>query len=198
MLQKNNKINATKVSEDNWSRVLGTNYSISFWDKIYKLPYEANLENKIKFLQIQINLHALPTNFSVNKYNALTSPNCTFCNSNPEHIAHLFYGCRLVQNLFKQIRPFLAGNLIAIVFNRRFCLFGSYNSRGDSCENIIVMLARGYIWRQKARKSIINFDTWKLYIKNKLDLQKLGSTFSANPDIMYDFDTKWSTLLLNL
>ena len=198
ILQAKNKINATKPSEEIWNRCLGTFLSLKFWGKIWKLPTEANLDNKIKFLQLQINLHVLPTNYSVSKYNPMTSPYCTFCSNELERIEHLFFDCVSVQNLLSTIKPFLDHHQIGIIFNRRYCLFGSNNSNGDSCENMILVFTRAFIWRQKAIGSNLNFDTWKGFIQNKLELEKLCIYSSANDIKINEFDLKWATLLEEL
>ena len=198
ILMAKNKFNATTATETIWHNCLATNFSIKFWSKIYKLPHEANLENRLKFLQIQINLHTLPTNYSVSKYNPLTHPNCTFCNEEPERLEHLFFSCRIVQILLNRVKPYLETNSIQTIFIKRHCIFGSSNSDGDSCENLILMLTRGFIWRQKAQKSNLSFDNWKNYVKNKLELQKLGIYFTSNDSKILDFDLKWSSLLNEL
>ena len=150
------KINVTKGAEDKWRETLQTNLSLQFWEKIWKLPNESFLPNKLKFLQIQINNHVLPTNYSVSKYNPMTSPLCTFCQTEPERYNHIFFDCQEVQHFYEGVKNILDNIAIPITFLKRFCIFGSNCSRGNSKENIILTLCRGFIWKQKAKKSNLN------------------------------------------
>ena len=116
----------------------------------------------------------------------------------PEKLEHLLFSCRLVQILLNKIKSYLEKNQIQVIFNKRYCIFGSNNSNGDSCENMILMLTRGFIWKQKAINSNISVESWKNYIKDKLELQKLGIYLTSNDSKILDFDLKWSTLLSDL
>ena len=140
------KINVTKDAEDKWTESLQFNLSLQYWSDIWKLPIQSFLSNKLKFLQIQINNHVLPTNYTVSQYNPMTSPLCTFCQREPEKYSHLFVDCPKVTLFYEGAKNILDHLALPINFIKRFCIFGSNCLNGSSKENIILSLCRGFIW----------------------------------------------------
>ena len=55
--------------EEKWHRELGNFYASDFWNATYRLTSEIKNENKMKWIQFQINRHCLYTNHKVNKFN---------------------------------------------------------------------------------------------------------------------------------
>ena len=80
---------STVVSEDKWHSELGTTFSINFWDKIWKNNKGSLVNNKMKWVTLQINRFVLPTNYTVNKYNKNQSPGCSFCTAHLEKLPYL-------------------------------------------------------------------------------------------------------------
>ena len=195
ILNKKALLNATQDAEIKWHHELNAILSIKCWEAIWKIPREIDLSNKQKYLQIQINNHVLPTNYSVSKYNPLIDPRCSFCGNEPEKLSHLFYDCQLVRNLYSQIQNFLIDALCPMAFTKRYCLLGYHQLNGKSRENMILSLSRCYIWKQKAKKDQISLLTWKTYLKHHLELIKesiaIGSTLERD-----NFDEKWGTIFL--
>ena len=122
------KINVTKDAEDKWTESLQFNLSLQFWSDIWKLPNQSFLSNKLKFLQIQINNHVLPTK------------------REPEKYSHLFVDFPKVTLFYEGVQNILDHLALPINFIKRFCIFGSNCSNGSSKENIILSLCRGFIW----------------------------------------------------
>ena len=67
------------VREEKWHNELNCTFSIDFWNKTYNLTSNIKNDNKLKFLQYQINRNSLYTNYRVNKFKNDISPYCTFC-----------------------------------------------------------------------------------------------------------------------
>ena len=59
-------LRGTLRGENRWQEKLGTTFSTTFWDKIYKITQNMLIPNKQIWTQIQINKYLLPTNYSVN------------------------------------------------------------------------------------------------------------------------------------
>ena len=114
LLRKKNGMNSRmSVREEKWHLELGYNLSSEFWNKTYKLASEIEYDNRVKWLQFQINRNSLYTNHKVHKFNPLVSPNCTFClqsqpdTSNLELISHLFASCTVVRGLWAGVGDWL-------------------------------------------------------------------------------------------
>lgn len=79
-LRKKVNLNTTLTErESRWHNELNCTYGVLFWDKSYNLTSTIKNENKMKWLQYQINRNSLFTNYKVNKFKNQISPNCSLC-----------------------------------------------------------------------------------------------------------------------
>ena len=143
------KIRCTIKGENKWQDKLVTIFSEQYWDKIYNLPRKMLVPNKLIWTQIQINRHLLPTNYTVNKYDNKVGPLCSFCESHPEQLHLLIWGCEVVQEFWKMVSNLIGNFFPKIILRRKECIFGASDLRGDSAVNTILMLARYFIFQQK-------------------------------------------------
>ena len=142
--------NRTSASgESKWHEKLGANLSVTFWDKILKLPKVLLVPNKLRWVQIQINKHLLPTNYTVNKYDRTVSPLCSFCSAHLEQLHLLFHGCGVVSQFWTMISNLIKNFYPNFNLGRKEALFGDEKTTGNSTINTILILARGFIWKQK-------------------------------------------------
>ena len=135
--------------------------------------------------------------YSVNKYNPLTSPLCTFCEIVPERISHIFFECQRIQELYRHIEHFLEIAMWQMRILKRYCIFGYDHLKGYAKENLLLGLCRSFIWKQKAQKSPPTFTSWKAYLKWQLELRKA----CIKPGNMIEeikFEDDWGTFLLQL
>ena len=187
----------TRGAENKWHGELNTLFSIKFWNSIWKIPKTLDITNKQRFMQIQINNHVLPTNYTVSKHNPLTSPECTFCNAERETLSHLFFDCIKVQGLYRQIEGILITALSPMTFLKKYCLFGYDKLKGSNKENLMSALCRAYIWKQKAKKSSLCIASWKAYIRADLEVKKACININKIDEVA-NFEYDWGALLLHL
>ena len=90
----NNKIHEREAT---WHQNLGGILSVGFWENTYKMAANLRFENKMKWLQFQINRGSLKTNYIVSHFLQCVSPLCHYCQEENERIEHLFYSCRVVK-----------------------------------------------------------------------------------------------------
>ena len=101
-------INTTASRELVWHTVLNSVLAVTFWDKCWRsLAHLTNVDFKMRWVQIQIHRHILPTNYSVNKYRPDVDPLCSFCAQSLESIYHLFWQCSKVQALWEHLKSLL-------------------------------------------------------------------------------------------
>ena len=62
--------------ESKWHTELNCSFGSDFWNRTHSLAAGIKNENKMKFLQYQINRNSLFTNYRVNKFKNHKSPNC--------------------------------------------------------------------------------------------------------------------------
>ena len=157
------------VSEQKWEKELGLTFSTNFWDKIWKIDKKSLVENKMKWISIQINRHILPTNYTVNKYDRNVDPGCSLCsNSHLEKLSFLLWGCQVVQDFWHMITNILTFHFPGFKLGIKEAIFGDINSNGDSVQNTILLLSRQFIWRQKFTCKSLDEDKFITFIRQEL------------------------------
>ena len=173
---KNLKQNLSK-RESKWHEELGCSLSVKFWNRCYAWCATIKHENKIKWLQYQINRNCLFTNYKVNKFSAQVSPHCSFCSINNEGeqyfetISHLFYDCNIVLNFWQKLRDWLETLQSPIVFphSKKAVLFGINDQPYDSVLNFIILCSKYYIWKTRLQSNPPYLNLFKIFLKSKLN-----------------------------
>ena len=196
--KKQNLRNDTTDRETRWHNELGTVYGVDFWAKTYFLAANIKFENRIKWLQFQINRNSLFTNYKVNKFKPNISPLCTFCGHQEnfprfELVSHLFYDCDYILNLWQNIRNWLATLGTIIPLERAKLLFGVHNEQSNSVINYIILSAKSYIWKAKfttKNLALIDFQKFLYHklseIKNIFNLMGKENEFESW-NVIYNF-----------
>ena len=178
-------------SEKKWQESLATTFSIAFWDKIYKLPKKYLVSNKNVWVQIQLNKHLLPTNYSVSHYDARVSPACSFCSAHFEKLHMLFWGCGVVQEFWLMVGNHISNYHPEFILGKKEALFGDQTSMGSSPVNTILNIGRYFIWRQKFSKKTLDEIDFILYTNYQLNTivesQKLKNTTKKFTEFVKDW-----------
>ena len=156
------------------------------------------LENKIKWIQFQINRNSLFTNYKVNKFSAHVSPYCSFCTNNGEErhfetVSHLFYDCHVVQKFWKNLREWLLILETPILFphSKKAVLFGFNDQPYDSILNFIILCSKYFIWKSRLQLNPPFFGQLKFFLKSKLNELKGALNWM---DKEFEFE-KWNCVL---
>ena len=161
--------------EIKWHTELNCTYGIEFWNKTYNLTSTIKNDNRLKYLQFQINRNSLFTNYRVNKFKNNISPFCTFCsetndmNLSLELISHLFYDCVISLNLWIEIKNWLRDQDIDIPLNRKTILFGIHEQKIDSVSNFIILSVKYFIWKSKFKSQTLFLRPFQQFLFLKLD-----------------------------
>ena len=173
MRKNQNLKNNLSEREARWHRELQCTYGVEFWSKTYALAANIKYENKIKWLQYQINRNSLFTNYKVNKFKPHISPLCTFCSHlenfpKSELVSHLFYDCDLVLNLWQEIKAWLATLDINIPLERAKILFGDHTGASSSVTNFTMLCCKSFIWKAKFTTKELTLVQFQKYFYFKL------------------------------
>ena len=176
--------------ETKWHNELNCVFGVEFWNRTYSLTASIKYENKMKYLQYQINRNCLFTNYRVNKFKHFVSPYCTFCSSinrdegDPapplELVSHLFFECDNVLNLWIQIIGWLKSLNIDVPLNRKSLLFGIQDQPSNSVPNYIILCNKYFIWKTKFQAQELQFISFKRFLKYKLEDLKNAYFFEQN------------------
>ena len=174
-LKKKKNLNSPLIErERKWHNELQCTFGTEFWNKTYAFTASIKHENKIKWLQFQINRGCLFTNHKVNKFKPHISPDCTYCShvenfSHRELVSHLFWDCDFVLKLWQEIKTWLGTLGTNLPLSRTSLLFGIHDQKSSSVENYIILVAKHFIWKTKFTSKDLSLGLFQKYLKSKLE-----------------------------
>ena len=174
MLKKKQQLsNTTRIRETKWHTELNCTFGTEFWGKTYTLAANIKYDNKLKWLQYQINRNSLFTNYKVHKFKPNVSPLCSFCGHQEnfprfELVSHLFYDCDYVINMWLNIKTWLASLNTILPLQRSILLFGIHSEQYNSVLNYIILCAKSFIWKAKFSTKDLSFTEFQKYLYAKL------------------------------
>ena len=174
-MKKNNNLKTTLTERENkWHLELNCTFGTNFWNRTYSLAASIKHENKMKWLQYQINRNSLFTNYKVNKFKPHVSPKCTFCShivefSHLELVSHLFWDCDFVLKLWQEVKAWLATLNTNIPLDRTKLLFGIHDQASNSVENYVILCVKHFIWKTKFYSKDLALPIFQSFLKSKLD-----------------------------
>ena len=141
--------------------------SLSFWEKCRHFCSTINYDNSLKWLQYQITRNSLKTNYVVNHFKPDVHPTCSFCKQQDmmENISHLFWHCSYVGNFLLEALQFLSSIGLYIYPSKNQFIFGVFNEASESPTNLVILILRKYIWRQKFKSSTLCLSELQGYLK---------------------------------
>ena len=155
-----------------WNEELECTLSQDFWNNTYRLTAEIKFENKMKWIQYQINRHSLFTNYRVNKFKQYVSPLCDFCENFPELISHLYFSCEKVFNLWNDIRVWLGTLNLELPVDKKQLLFGILKEKSTSILNELILNVKYFIWISKFGSKTLSLSLFQKFLLNKLQVKK--------------------------
>ena len=125
------------------------------WKKVYFLPFNTTLDSKLREFQYKI-LNIVFTNDKLFRLGLSQSPNCTFCNEEPESLEHLLLRCKVSSELWKEVLSWLKDNNIVIESFTEISLFlGFFEETEDfSIINHVLLLGKYYIYVRQCHGSL--------------------------------------------
>ena len=126
------------------------------WEKVYSLPFRTTLDSKLREFQYKILNNIVFTNDKLFRFGLSQSPNCTFCNEEPESIEHLLSRCKVSSEFWKEVLSWLKDNNIIIESLNEIGLFlGNFEKTEDFfIINHILLLGEYYIYVRKCHGSL--------------------------------------------
>ena len=178
--KKNNLKTILSEREGKWHNELSCTFGVEFWNKTYNLAANIKFENRIKYLQYQINRNSLFTNYRVSKFQQHISPSCTFCLqagnlvAPSELISHLFFDCDHALNLWQATINWLKTLNVNIPLDRKALLFGLNDQASTTVNNYLILYVKYFIWKSKFQTKQLTFTALKTFLKNKVEDLKMA------------------------
>ena len=126
------------------------------WKKVYSLPFRTTLDSKLREFQYKVLNNIVFTNDKLFRFGLSQSPNCTFCNEEPESLEHLLSRCKMSCEFWKEVLSWLKGNNIVIESFDEIGLFlGIFEESEDFLLiNHVMLLGKYYIYVRKCLGSL--------------------------------------------
>ena len=133
-------------------------------------------------MQFQIVRNSQFTNSRVNKFKPSVSPLCSYCGTDVENISHLYFVCALVKTFWFDIQGWL--NQLSVIFplNINYILFGYEKEPSSSRINLIILIAKRYIWTNKFNSTPLSLIAFQNLLKSKLSELKDCYEYVEKPD----------------
>ncbi|WP_419609554.1 reverse transcriptase family protein [Thiolapillus sp.] len=173
---------------DKWDYKLNLdiNWNITF-KKIHKIR-----EIKLKWFQIRLVHRILATNVVLMHMGVENDITCSFCKKERDAINHIFWRCDSIKPFWEQLQIALNDrgvNAVSITLNESIVLFGhDVNFRSDDTFDLIILVAKFFIYKCKVKKIIPQFHFFKQYLRNTFEVYKHNSKVNMSYN---KFMTSW-------
>jgi hypothetical protein len=152
-----------------------------------------SIETKIREFQFKLLHNILYTNKQLHRMNPkrFTSPNCTFCDEQEETYEHLFYKCKIVVALWREILILLGRPLELSEPPSKLCMIlGDPEINGQI--NFFCLVVRKHIYYSKLENKIPNV-TQFFHLLRRIYHTELIIAQKQNKEICHY--SKWSSLI---
>ena len=140
-----------------------TNSEISEWSKYFSLLKRCCRDTYLKNFQYKILHRIIPTNTFLYRIKQKETSLCTFCNEEEETIEHLFYDCNVTYNFWLSFLQKIK------LFDEHFSISKTEILLGFITKslfiNLLIIIAKNYIFRCKLRNIAPSFIGLKFRIK---------------------------------
>ena len=125
------------------------------WEKAYSLPFQVTPESKVREFQYKIANDIVFTNEKLFRFGLTQSPNCAFCQEEPESIEHLLFLCKVSSDFWKHVLSWLRDNNISIMsLDVTDVIFGKFDIKEDFLLlNHLLLLGKYYLYVRKCNSS---------------------------------------------
>ena len=188
--------NACSVDKYNheckWENVLNLDVDRKWWQEHYNIPFSVTTDTKLQWLQFRIFHRIIATNSYLFQIKYVDSDVCTFCHYEKETITHLFWDCIYINPLWGEfIAWYNDKESENIVLDMVDVLFGKSNACVTL--NMLIILMKNFIYKQRVNKSIAGFAGFISYLKYYQTIEK---DIYLKKNMIQKFDILWNNCKL--
>ena len=127
------------------------------WTTVYTQPYKITKDTNLQWFQYRILHRIIATNTFLFKISIKDNNRCTFCNTHPETILHLFWNCPHTQLFWHELEEWLkqnCGHIRDLNLTKEDIIFGILKQqRADVILNFIILLGKKFIYKMKYKNT---------------------------------------------
>ena len=183
------------TSEEKLSQMLSLELNENDWENVYRLPFLATIESKLRSFQFKINHNIYYTNKKLKDVNIIESAECSFCKSEIETLEHLFSACIHVSPLWNYLSSILINTHSINTLNTSQKLLGLYEMierNNYDVVNHLTLTLKYHIHLSKFREILPSIAGFKELIKDTEMIEKRIATRKHKLNRHHD---KWDDIL---
>lgn len=143
-----------------WERHLNVNISSEEFKKHFSNVHCVTVATKYRDFQFRLLHNAIITNKILCLWGKKTNDLCTFCKNATEDMLHLFCYCSKVVVIWDALKQYISSTASIVVHNG--CVWNPYSilmntvqNRKSHVINLLVIIAKQYIYRQRCLNSVL-------------------------------------------
>ena len=148
---------------------------MNIWETIYLSNFRTTIDTRLRTFQFKLIRRTLPTNVHLKIYGIKDSDICDLCHEEVETYEHLFYHCRVTQNLILGLKNWINPNVLLMQYPTLTNIIFGYNYLPDinTCNmiNTLFLILKNYIYRCKCKNIAPLFRPLLLEIKRKYSIE---------------------------
>ena len=165
------------------------------WKSIYRLPYLATIESKLRSFQFKVNHNIYYTNEKLHLVKMSDTPLCDFCKKEIETLAQVFVECEIVRPLWVFLCKILTKSHSIQPLNMAQKILGMYEKiteTGYDIINHLTIVLKYYVHLCKYKNDIPNKAGLIEKIKDTAVIEKRIAKSKGKED---KHDKKWNAFL---
>lgn len=129
-----------------------------------------------------VSIRMLGTNRLLQLMGLSDSDSCTFCHISIETISHLFWECHHIDSFWRSLKQWINTNFRDVFMNwsKSDTILG--NRAVNKQSNILLLLAKQFIFKSKLKKHLPNLDNFKPVLKSYILSERYYAIQSGSND----------------
>ena len=170
--------------------------TVDNWKQIFKVPFFSCTETMLQTFQYKVIHRVFPCNHWLYNCKVINSPCCTFCNKD-DNIIHYFTECGDLPAFWFSFGNWWNRIMNCVIDLNIYNIILGYNENlaNNANLNYCVTLAKYYIWKMKKQSNIIEFFSYLVYLKNRLEIKHLYHSINCSLEI---FNLRWNEIYENV
>lgn len=137
--------------KERWEKILNETLDEEEFCKYFEFLYQLTIAVKFRNFQYNLLMHNIVTNRSLFIWKILDHDLCTFCKTERETSTHLFFECRHVFRLWKQIREELLrqNSNLKLTISVRSIMFNEVHENHKHVANFVILITKHTIYKER-------------------------------------------------
>ena len=138
--------------QQHWNARAITNFNgplhMENWNDVYNMAFICSIDTYTRYFQFRFIHNILPTNKFLYSIGLTDTDKCVFCKTNIETVKYLMWDCDFTKQFWSDVKDWVNHDLgIHLIIDYKTICFGLLSEDFDYFKNIIILLAKRYIYR---------------------------------------------------